>query len=734
MQGQLGEISRALAEKEKGLAEQRADFLQLQRALVEHAAPAESGRQAGPSGGRHQTEHPDELAEARQEANALTRRVAELQGGAEAERSRSSELISSLRRERDEAQVEAARQAEALSEAERLSTQRAAAAAAERREAATLRTLFEAAQSRHEQQAGALQREVASLQAQREPATVSARQLPLLMEALEACQRERQLAVGLSLRVARAEAAALGSSLRDLEEEMAAAHTSSAEAVEAAEGRRRAEVGELRREAASSKKKATQLLMERDREALRLQAQVRQLQAREVLPTGAQTPQDAAASQETISALRLEVARLRRQTEEWQLRNLELHQAMRIANATGGSGTDGAAERILEVAKQQAQRDEELMGARIQVSELQGQLLEARELHTALKERCADFERQLARTEHGGGLGRSNIEYLKNVIFKLFVLEDGLEKLLPVVATFLQFSPDEMQKIKQARANGTGGVNSGSGGGGSLFGVLGEDWLFGDQKKRPPRSRAQPVRSDEQVEGGQWQQLEVSFKKTQRLKHLLFASQAHVERYQAEQQLLQQAVAVLQRRLQTVGGDTSVPSDGSPEPGAVEAPQICDLPVTSKPSPATPVSTTVKRAGAPPPSPSWSSSAKRMTRVNDRAAIPESLSHERILQPSPEDPPEVTGVSTPLAVARAVVRIPSPPYIDDESDAEKAAELALEEELQADAAARRTLDEALAARSTDKLQAAIRGMRDRGLDSDDPRVDEARMVLDELRH
>ena len=91
-------------------------------------------------------------------------------------------------------------------------------------------------------------------------------------------------------------------------------------------------------------------------------------------------------------------------------------------------------------------------------------------------------------------------------------------------------------------------------------------------------------------------------------------------------------------------------------------------------------------------------------------------------------------MSTPLAVARAVVRIPSPPYIDDESDAEKAAELALEEELQADAAARRTLDEALAARSTDKLQAAIRGMRDRGLDSDDPRVDEARMVLDELRH
>eukprot|EP00966_Prymnesium_polylepis_P154650 3571242-Prymnesium_polylepis.1 len=54
------------------------------------------------------------------------------------------------------------------------------------------------------------------------------------------------------------------------------------------------------------------------------------------------------------------------------------------------------------------------MGARLQVNELQAQLLEARELHDALRERCAELQRQQARTEHGGSF--ENIEYLKNVV------------------------------------------------------------------------------------------------------------------------------------------------------------------------------------------------------------------------------------------------------------------------------------------------------------------------------
>eukprot|EP00966_Prymnesium_polylepis_P248850 5753648-Prymnesium_polylepis.1 len=84
---------------------------------------------------------------------------------------------------------------------------------------------------------------------------------------------------------------------------------------------------------------------------------VRQLQAREPPASTAHSARDVAAAQATIAALRQDVTKLQRQREEYQLRNLELHEALRAADKRGGDGAggDGAAERILEVAKQQAQ-------------------------------------------------------------------------------------------------------------------------------------------------------------------------------------------------------------------------------------------------------------------------------------------------------------------------------------------------------------------------------------------
>ena len=73
-------------------------------------------------------------------------------------------------------------------------------------------------------------------------------------------------------------------------------------------------------------------------------------------------------------------------------------------DGAGQAGNGGATETLLQVAKQQAQRDEELMGARIQAVELQAQIVEARELHRALRERCAETERRLKRSETTGGL------------------------------------------------------------------------------------------------------------------------------------------------------------------------------------------------------------------------------------------------------------------------------------------------------------------------------------------
>eukprot|EP00965_Chrysotila_dentata_P099500 3289505-Pleurochrysis_carterae.AAC.2 len=45
------------------------------------------------------------------------------------------------------------------------------------------------------------------------------------------------------------------------------------------------------------------------------------------------------------------------------------------------------------------------------------QLLQARELHGALRSRCAELERHLKRDEHAGEF--ANLEYLKNIIYKV---------------------------------------------------------------------------------------------------------------------------------------------------------------------------------------------------------------------------------------------------------------------------------------------------------------------------
>ena len=517
------------------------------------------------------------------------------------------------------------------------------------------------------------------------------------MEALEASQRERQHALHLAGQVSRVECATLGRTIVALEDGLAAALAGATAAAAEAESQHKAQLNELRREGALSKRKATELLLEREKETVRLQTMVRQLQTREAPPNSAQSAQsarDVAAAQATIAALRHDVTRLQRQREEWQLRNLELHQAMRATSKGAALGSDGAAERILEVAKQQAQRDEELMAARIQVNELQAQLVEARELHNALRERCGDFERQLARTEHGGGL--ENMEYLKNIIYKLFVMEEGLEKLLPVVATFLQFSPEEMARIKEARASFTTGDK---GGGGSLFGVLGEDWLFGEQKKRAPRKASAP-RSGAEQQGGAWQELEQAWKKTQRLKQLLFASQSHVESYAADQQHLRDALAVLQTRLAACGADASLPAAALPPP-----------PIADKVSP---------QLGSKPPA------ARGPTVPTPATVMPHHI--------TPESSTPALGWDAAAVADDAIVGSGSTREQDAAAAAEEAAELALERELEADSAARALLEAAIRSGREEDLQVAVVAMQERGLDADDARLDEARLALEALQH
>lgn len=56
--------------------------------------------------------------------------------------------------------------------------------------------------------------------------------------------------------------------------------------------------------------------------------------------------------------------------------------------------------------------------------------------------------RQLERTKKRDG---ANLEYLKNIVLKYMETQEH-DKLLPVLTTLLQFSPEEVAKVQEARA------------------------------------------------------------------------------------------------------------------------------------------------------------------------------------------------------------------------------------------------------------------------------------------
>eukprot|EP01116_Phalansterium_solitarium_P010912 TRINITY_DN2649_c0_g1_i5.p1 TRINITY_DN2649_c0_g1~~TRINITY_DN2649_c0_g1_i5.p1 ORF type:complete len:1103 (-),score=482.97 TRINITY_DN2649_c0_g1_i5:137-3445(-) len=114
-------------------------------------------------------------------------------------------------------------------------------------------------------------------------------------------------------------------------------------------------------------------------------------------------------------------------------------------------------DQLLHFAQIQAHRDQELAAARMKIQQLTDMMRDAEreiKLHVeqelALKEEIKNFERDDKREEH-----LRNMEYLKNIIVK-YMLTDEVEQqqaLLPVVATLLQLSPQELTAIKSRAAN-----------------------------------------------------------------------------------------------------------------------------------------------------------------------------------------------------------------------------------------------------------------------------------------
>ncbi|PON50003.1 GRIP [Parasponia andersonii] len=111
--------------------------------------------------------------------------------------------------------------------------------------------------------------------------------------------------------------------------------------------------------------------------------------------------------------------------------------------------TSAAEQQILLLARQQAQREEELAQSQRHILALQEEIEELEHenrLHSQQEAMLKAELRNMDRTQKREGV---DMTYLKNVILKL--LETGeVEALLPVIGMLLQFSPEEIQKCQQA--------------------------------------------------------------------------------------------------------------------------------------------------------------------------------------------------------------------------------------------------------------------------------------------
>ncbi|KAK9112512.1 hypothetical protein Scep_020031 [Stephania cephalantha] len=111
--------------------------------------------------------------------------------------------------------------------------------------------------------------------------------------------------------------------------------------------------------------------------------------------------------------------------------------------------TNVAEQQILLLARQQAQREEELAQSQRHILALQEEIEELERenrLHTQQEAMLKEELRNMERMKKREGV---DMTYLKNVILKL--LETGeVEALLPVIGMLLQFSPGEIHKCQQA--------------------------------------------------------------------------------------------------------------------------------------------------------------------------------------------------------------------------------------------------------------------------------------------
>lgn len=125
---------------------------------------------------------------------------------------------------------------------------------------------------------------------------------------------------------------------------------------------------------------------------------------------------------------------------------------------------------ILQLARIQAQRDEETGRLRAQIKQLTDSLREREEAsggaEDELRAKIREIEELKLTAEReaalvsGGREAQDRLTYLKNVVFRYIKAGDGAPErasLVPVICTILRFSPEEEAEVKRTASVAVGG-------------------------------------------------------------------------------------------------------------------------------------------------------------------------------------------------------------------------------------------------------------------------------------
>lgn len=104
---------------------------------------------------------------------------------------------------------------------------------------------------------------------------------------------------------------------------------------------------------------------------------------------------------------------------------------------------------LLHAVLEQREKGKETASMRREIRELQGSVLDAHEKATLLEEQSNKLKEEIRRLERNIRREGANLEYLKNVLVKFMCKEIGQDQMLLAIATMLQFSPGELNDVKQ---------------------------------------------------------------------------------------------------------------------------------------------------------------------------------------------------------------------------------------------------------------------------------------------